>query len=889
VSGRERTPGTTLRRLAEAVLSRRVLDPVLLPALADLQHEHALVADASLARRARVLVRGYAGFWIALAQCLATWPPAVQLPTPGRGSMRQDLAYGLRVLGRQKAWSALAVLTLALGIGAATTIFSVIQNVLFDPFPGHDVERTVAILIQDTKQARPGGRTVFQTPEFLDYQAQVTSFEEVVAGGNEDVLYATDEGTEQWSGGLLSTNNFSFYGVPAALGRTFAADDARPGAPPVFLMNHRFWTARFGADPGVVGRSFALNGVPTTLIGVTPPRWARLAADVYRPVALDRSDPDLAKRYFILQARLKPGVTLKQAEAEVDVVARRIAKDYKQLYPDSFAVKVVSLVDQVIGPFRGTLYTLGAAVGLLLLIACGNVANMLLTRATAREREMAVRSSLGASRARLVRQLLAESLLLALAGALAGCLFAYFGLRLLVSSIPVGLIPRQTVIDVDVPVLAFSLVAACATAVLSGLAPALQTARGSLVEPLKDAGRGNSAGARRQRLAGGLVAAEVALSIVLLAGAGLLVRSFVNLRSVDLGFDHERVLFTRLSLPRGQYAAGPDKARFLDEVVRRIEATPGVVSAATTSSMPIFGGVQSQVDVPGRTHVERWDALVHIASEHYPRTLGLRLRHGRLIEESDVAAARQAGVVNQTLALRYFGEESPIGRTIELKALATPGSNPMFEVVGVVADSHNRGVQEPPWPEVFVPHSTTAAFGRSLVVRTSGPPEALASAIKQALWQVDRGAAVTQAISLTNALRDYSYAEPRLVLGILGVFAAIGFVLVALGVFSVVAYGVARRTHEIGIRMALGAESPAVLSLVLRSGLRPVAAGVAIGIAASLMLSRALASHLFGVAPHDPVTLAAVVAVVMLAAAAACYFPARRAAGVDPLVALRHE
>ena len=611
---------------------------------------------------------------------------------------------------------------------------------------------------------------------------------------------------------------------------------------------------------------------------------------MYRPVALDRSDPDLAKRYFILQARLKPGVTLKQAEAEVDVVARRIAKDYKQLYPDSFAVKVVSLVDQVIGPFRGTLYTLGAAVGLLLLIACGNVANMLLTRATAREREMAVRSSLGASRARLVRQLLAESLLLALAGALTGCLFAYFGLRLLVSSIPVGLIPRQTVIDVDVPVLAFSLVAACATAVLSGLAPALQTARGSLVDPLKDAGRGNSAGVRRQRLAGGLVAAEVALSIVLLAGAGLLVRSFVNLRSVDLGFDHERVLFTRLSLPRGQYAAGPDKARFLDEVVRRIEATPGVVSAATTSSMPIFGGVQSQVDVPGRTHVERWDALVHIASEHYPRTLGLRLRHGRLIEESDVAAARQAAVVNRTLALRYFGEESPIGRTIELKALATPW-----------LESHVRGggrrgrLAQPGRPGAALAGGLRSALddGRLRPLARGayvGPARGARECYQAgALWQVDRGAAVTQAMSLTNALRDYSYAEPRLVLGILGVFAAIGFVLVALGVFSVVAYGVARRTHEIGIRMALGAESPAVLSMVLRSGLRPVAAGVAIGIAASLMLSRALASHLFGVAPHDPVTLAAVVAVVMLAAAAACYFPARRASRVDPLVALRHE
>jgi putative ABC transport system permease protein len=889
MTGQERLPGESLQRLAEALLTRRALDAVVLPALADLQHEHALAAGATRARRRRVLARGYAAFWLALAKCLATWPTAVRRPALGRGSMRQDFKYALRVLARQKAWSALAVLTLALGIGAATTMFSVIQNVIFDPFPGHDVDRVVAFLIQDTRQAQARGRSGFQTPEFLDYQAQIGSFEEVVAGGNEDVLYGTDEGTEQWNGGLLSVNNFSFYGVRAAVGREFAPDDVRPGAPPVFMMSHRLWTARFGADASHLGRTFVLNGVPTTLVGVTPPRWARLAADVYRPVSLDRANPEIAQRFFILQARLKRGVTLAEAEAEIDVVARRVAKDYPAFYPESFAVRVVSLVDQQIGSFRGTLYTLAAAVGLLLLIACGNVANMLLTRATAREREMAVRAAVGASRARLVRQLLLESLILALGGGLLGAALAYAGVALLVASIPVGLIPRQTVIEVDVPVLCFSLLAACATAIVSGLVPALLTARASLIEPLKDTGKGNSGGARRHRVAGALVAAEVALSIVLLAGAGLLMRSFVNLRTVDLGADHDRVLFARLALPRGRYDGALEKGRFLEEALRRIEAIPGVVSAGATSSMPILGGPTTTVDVPGRTHEERWEALLHMVSAGYARTLGLRVRHGELLSPTDVATPRQVAVVNQTLALRYFGEENPVGRTIVLKRFAAIPGAAAFEVVGVVADSRNSGPAEPPRPEVFVPHTAAALFGRAVVVRTAGPPEAVADGVRRELWAVDRGVAVTQMTSLQDALRDFSYAEPRLVLGILGVFAALGLVLVALGVFSVVAYGVARRTHEIGIRMALGAGRLGVLSLVLRGGLRPVAVGALLGVAASLALSRVLASRLFGVTPHDPVTLVAVVLVVMHAGLAACYVPARRAASVEPLVALRHE
>ena len=432
----------------------------------------------------------------------------------------QDLRYGFRSLRNQPGFTALAVLALALGIGAATTIFSVIQNVLLDPFPYTDAERVVAIQIRDLSRSRPGGRTAFQTPEFLDYQEQAHVFEGVIGGTFEDMLYTTKEGTEQFDGGLVTGNMFRFLGVPALMGRTLTEEDARPGAPPVFVMSYKMWTKRFNQDPKILGRNFVFNGVSSTLVGIMPQRFTKLGADLWKPVTMDRADPVASRRYYMFQARLKPGVTMQQAEAEVGVIAQRLAKVYPDNYPKKFGVKVVSWVDSLVGQFRKTLYTLAAAVCLLLLIACVNVANMLLARATAREKEMAIRSSLGASRARLVWQLLIESFLLALAGTAVGCLFAYFGIKALVTAIPLGLIPQEAVIRLNPQVLLFSLGVSVVTAVLFGLAPALQTARRDLVEPLKDTSKGVTGGFRRGRLRNALVVLEVALSLVLLAGAG---------------------------------------------------------------------------------------------------------------------------------------------------------------------------------------------------------------------------------------------------------------------------------------------------------------------------------------------------------------------------------
>ncbi len=802
-----------------------------------------------------------------------------------------DLRYALRVLCKQKAFCVLAVLTLGLGIGAATTIFSVIQNVLFDPFPGHNVDRVVTFQIHDAAQGRPGGRSFFQVPEFLDYQEQIQSFEEVIAGAFEDVLYASGEGTEQFTGGLVTPNNFSFFGVPAQVGR-WLTEDGR-GAPPVFVMSYKMWAGRFGADPRLLGRTFILNDTPTTLVGVMPPRFTKLAADLYRPVLLDRADPQQSQRFFLLQARLKPAVSLEQAEAEIAVVAQRVAQTYPKQYPEKFTVKLLTMLDGTIGQFRATLYTLAAAVGLLLLIACGNVANMLLARATTREREMAVRASLGASRSRLVRQMLVESFVLALAGAVVGCLFAYFGIKVLVTAIPDGAIPRQTVIRLNVPVLLFSLAAAAATAVLCGLVPALQTARKDLVEPLKDSGKGTSGGARRHGLTSALVVAEIALSLVLMAGAGLLTRSFVKLQTLELGLNPQGVFHARLPLPRGQYKKAAARHQFLRQVVNRLRELPGVMSASTTSTLPPYGGVRSEVDVPGKTHVERWEALVQLVSEGYAETLGLRLRQGRFLSQAEVDDARKVAVVNQTLVQRYFGQDDPIGRTIDLKRLAaladSPVPDPVFEIVGVIADAKNQGLQDPILPEAFIPYTMTGAYERGVLLRTSSPPAVMTNVVKREVWAVDRGVALTMVGGLPDSLQQYSYAGPRFVLVIMGAFAGLGLVLVALGVFSVVAYTVSRQTHEIGIRMALGAERSDVLRMVLHMGLRLIGGGVAAGLAASLGLSRVLSSQLFGVTPNDPATLAAVIAVVAVAGVSACYFPARRATRVDPLVALRYE
>jgi putative ABC transport system permease protein len=805
----------------------------------------------------------------------------------------KDFAYAFRGLRNQPTFTLLAIVTLALGIGSATTIFSVIQNVLLDPFPYTDANRVVAIQIRDVKNTRGGGRSYFQAPEFLDYQEQNHVFSEVIGGGGEDVLMTNGEGTEQYVGGVVTANMFRFLGVPAQIGRGLSPDDAKAGAPPVFVMSYKMWLKNYNLDPNIVGRTFVLNNVPTTLVGVMPQRFTKLGADVWRPTVLSRSDPDAKVRYFNFQARLKPGVTMQDAQADINVVAHRLAKVYPSNYPKEFNVKVVTWLDSLVGEFRATLYTIAGAVALLLLIACSNVANMLLAKATAREKEMAIRTSLGAPRSRLIGQLLIESLLLAMGGAALGCLFSYAGIKGLVAAIPDGAIPREAVIRLNVPVLLFSLAIAFATALLFGLAPALQTVKRDMVEPLKDSGKGVSGGFRKGRLRNALVMVEIALSLVLLAGAGLLMRTFVGLQRVDLGFNPDKILVARLPLPRGQYKTAAEKKQFFRNVLQRVAALPGVVAVTETSTLPPYGGIGSEIEIPGKTHTDRWDAIFQLCSEGYFPTLQLRVLRGRTLSEVEVNDARKVAVVNQTLVTKYFGDEDPIGRRIKINFLETlPNArveNPMFEIIGVITDAKNQGIQEPARPEMFIPYTITGAFERGILVRTAGEPLAMLNSVRREIWSLDRGVALTLTGSLEEYLRQFSYAGPRFSLILLGVFAGVGLVLTGIGVFSVISYTVSRQTHEIGIRMALGAGRKDVLGMVLRMGVRLMLAGTFAGLLVSLAAARVISSQLWGISPHDPTTLAAVVAVVAVAGFAACYIPALRATRVDPMIALRYE
>jgi putative ABC transport system permease protein len=805
-------------------------------------------------------------------------------------SIWRDVCYGLRGLRSSLGFSALAMITLALGIGAATTMFSVIENVLVAPFPYRDAGRIAAFDIHNLDDGHPGGRTGLRPDEYLAYRTQNHVFSEDMGSTSGDVLWTNADGTEQFDGATLTPHAFLALGVPALLGRVITPEDGKPGAPAVFVMAYKMWQRRFHLDPSILGRSFVLNGKPSTLVGIMPKRFTKRGADLWQPAEPDPTDKN---QRFVLQAWLKPGVTLQQAQADLLPIGQRWAKDHPKDYPKRFSIEVTGYADSVVGSFKKTLYTLGAAVGLLLLIACVNVANMLLARATARDREMAVRAALGASRWRVARQLLIESLLLAAGGAALGIALAYGGIRALAAAIPEGAIPREAEIGLNAPVLLFSLAAAIATALIFGLAPALQLSRRDIVEPLKDSGRGVSGGFRRGRLRNALVVVEMALSLVLLTGAGLMIRTFAALQQTDLGFNPSNILVARLPFPHGRYKTAAEKQRFFSQLLPRVKQLPGVVDATETSDLPPYGGIGSDIEIPGKVHTDRWEAIFQLVSEGYFHTLGARLVRGRLIDENEVAGARKLAVVNQALVTKYFGHENPIGRRIQIKFLESmpdsPVANAMFEIVGVLADMKNQGLQDPVRPEMMIPYTLTGNFERGILVRTAGSPMPLLDPVRRQIWAVDHNVALTMTRTLEDFLSDFSYSQPRFVLLVLGVFAGIGLALVAIGVYSVIAYTVSRQTREIGIRMALGAGQGDVLGMVFRLGAWLVGIGLACGLGASFAVNRVLASELFGVSPHDPETFAAVSVVVVAAGAVACWFPARRATRVDPLVALRFE
>lgn len=807
---------------------------------------------------------------------------------PGVESLGLDLRYALRTLARNWGFSAVSIATLALGIGAATAIFSVIDNVLLAPFPYPNGNRIVFPKIVGAQQSEDNARQGYTPNEVLEIAASNHVFDGTAATEDELLLYKHGEGTEQLDGANVTPGTFEFFGMPALHGRVLLPSDYEPGASPVFVMAYKIWKEKFGGDLSILNQTLVLNGAARTLVGIMPPRFGWYGADAYIPQKLTPTPGSTDPPQWFFVGRLKSGVSIEQAQADLTVIAKRLAKIYPQNYPTQFTVVINHLGDSVIGRFKETLYIALAAVGLLLLIACSNVANLSLARSTTREKEFALRAALGAKRARLMRLLMFESLLLAMAGAALGILIAWGGLKLIVAAMPEDFFPAETVIQLNTPVLVFTLVVAALTAIIFGLAPALQSSRRDLNDSLRDTGKGVNGGFRGKWLRNIIVVGEVALSLTLLIGAGLLMRSFVALREVNLGVRADHVLFTVVVLPPDRYKTTGQVANFFRPLLARLKASPGVVDAAESTSVPPFNFEASKIEIAGKTHQEDWQADFQGVSEEYFNTLRIALKQGRTFNESEVNSARKVAVVNETFVRKFLGNENPIGQQVRLlRGDIAPDAS--FEIVGVSGDVTNNGLQTPIEPEVWIPYTVSSGLQKILLVRTAQDPATMLDVIRKEIWDADSGIALAYTNTLEGRLRQYVYAGPRFGFVAMAVFGCVGLILVTIGVYSVLAYSTARRTREIGIRMALGARRANVLGLVVTTGLRLVAAGIVIGIVISATLGRVIGSELVGVSVYDPATLVGTTLLLAVTAALASWIPARRAARVDPMIALRYE
>jgi putative ABC transport system permease protein len=800
-----------------------------------------------------------------------------------------DVRYAVRRLGATPGFSLLAAVTLALGIGANTAIFSVIHAILLRPLPYPQAERLVFL----TEWSEQVPEMSFSVANLKDLRDRNGVFESLV-GYNSAELVLTEPGgePERLRGRQASSGLFATLGRPLLLGRGFTADEDRPGAEPVAVLSEGLWERRFGRDPGVLGRALELSGVSFRVIGVMPgdlhASWK--AIDVYTPLLRleDRiggeenrgNHPGL---YVI--ARLRPRVTVEAARAEV----RGIATSLAQEHPDSNARQSMTLEplhDPLVGELRPALLLLLGAVLCVLLIACANVANLLLARAADRVREVAVRQALGAKRARLLRQLLTESLLLSLCGGALGVAFAFGGLRLLLASLPDG-VPRADEIGLDGPVLLATLAVALLTGLGFGIAPGLRLASAGLSEPLREGGRGTP-GPGHRRLRDGLVVAEVSLALVLLVGAGLLLRSFFRVLSADAGFRAEGVITAAVPLPQARYDTPESKCAFASRLAEELRRIPRVEAVGLAN--PLLGGWQSSFHVEGRPEAapgERPSADITRVTPGYFEAMGVRHLEGRLFEDRDRQGAPTVAIVDESFARTYWPQESPLGQRLRFGSLSDDG--PWLAVVGVVGHVKNYGVDQQSRVEVYLPYlQNPAGSALTIVARTSADPAGLAAGLRQALRAADPLVPAHSLRTLGELVAERT-AQRRLAVLLISVFAGLALLLAAIGIYGVMSYAVAQRTSEIGIRMALGAEREHILGMVLRHGALMAASGVALGLVAALALARLLTSLLFETSAADPPTFSLVPLLLLGVAALACYLPARRATRVDPLVALRCE
>ncbi len=802
--------------------------------------------------------------------------------------MLRDVQVGLRSLAANPAFALVAILSLAVGIMAATAIYSVLHAVVIDPFPYKDVDRLMSVLVSSTRPG--GGRTAYSVDQFIEIAERNTVFEGVIASTVSDVVWTGDGDPQRLRGNHGTFNTFDVMGVPPLIGRTPLPEDARPGAPPVVVLGYRFWQRQFAGDPTVLGRQLRLNDTIRTVIGVMPKRFMWRGADVYLPLAFRRGQTPEGVRNVHLLGRSKPGVTDAQAAADLGPIIRDLKAREPDQFPDDWRVRLLSFTETFRSGLGGDLWVLFGAVALLLFIACANVSNLLLSRAGARQKEMTVRAALGAGRWRLVRQLLTESLILALSAAVLGTALAYVALPAILAIVPPGTIPDESEISLNRSVLIFTLGVSALTSILCGLAPALHSSGRDLAAAMREASRGLSGSTRQAWLRKTLVVGEVALSLMLLAGSSLLVRTYLAIQEVDLGFRSDRLLTLRVPLPARNY---PDPARrvaFFQDVLGRVSRVPGVTAVGLNSGLHPLGNMWTRAEVPGAPPSDE-PVEVHHVNAGYTTAVGIRLASGRALTDADVEAAAAVALVNDRFARTRLEGRSPIGQFVRLPRLnqAPFGSkHAAFQIVGVVHDSLNQGIANPPMPEVYIPF-TIVGISNLLVVRTANDPSTVTRAVVGQIYAIDPGQPVTDVKPMDAILREEQFATPRFNLTLLSIFAAMGLALAIVGVYGVMSTIVAQQRHEIGVRMALGASAGTIARMIVGGGLRLLVTGIVLGLAGSIVAGRSLAHGVWHVSAFDPVAFGLVSLVILAAGLQACVWPARRAARIDPIIALRQE
>jgi len=804
-------------------------------------------------------------------------------------ALRQDVRYAFRLLQRAPGFAAIAIATLALGVGASTVIFTIVNAVLLRPLNFSEPQRLAMIRPSSGSRLSPAyldewrvqNRTLTDIAGWHDVRANLT-------GRDEPIEVLVDR---------VTPNFFAVLGTPASLGRTFTVGADLSDVEPAVILSHGFWQRRYGGDPSVIGRPITLDGETLTIVGVMPDTFtirttelAESRAELWMPFRLVPGDLIGMGGFLNVVARLLPGATLEQARADVSAIARRIEDDHPS-YSHDWGVDVVPLLDATVKDVRLSLLVLFGAVGILLLIACANVANLMLNRSAARQGELAIRMSLGATRGRLARQFLTESLVLALAGGALGVLLAVGGTGLLVSALPAGLdLPRAREIGADLPVLAFAFFVTCLTAILFGLAPALGSARTASGAGLREVMRGSSPGRSRNRLANALVVSEVALALILLAGAGLLGRSFWELSRVHPGFQSEHVLTMRTTLQGSKYKTDARIRAFSSAMLERIASLPGIRAVGSVNYLPMnrFGAAML-FDIDGRPGARPEDqhaSWVSVVGGHYFEAMGIPLVRGRLPGSADTDRTQPVFVIDEALARRYWPDENPIGARLTWHT--GEGERLSGEIIGVVGSVRWQGMAADPPAAAYWWFPQAPGSELTIVARTGGDPVALAGAIAAQVRAIDPNQPVAEIRPLGDLVAA-DLARPRFTMLLLGGFAVAALLLAAIGLYGVMAFGVTQRTREIGVRVALGAQSGDVLRLVMRRGLQLTGAGLAIGTVAALAMGRVVAGLLYGITPTDPVTLLSVALFLVGVAAAAIYIPARRAMRLDPIEALRAE